>query len=87
MNKPPAAFPNPLMPTIVADTGAERPKTDTKMTYLNKKNIYEYICQKLRKIYEYETDMHKIYNLFVIQTNEQPQEKAASADTYQSVES
>ena len=87
MNKPPAAFPNPLMTTIVADTGAERPKTDTKMTYLKKKNIYEYICQKLRKIYEYETDMHKIYNLFVIQTNEQPQEKAASADTYQSVES
>ena len=41
------------------------------MTYLKKNYIYEDIHQKLRKKYVYETDMHKIYNLIVDQTNEQ----------------
>ena len=71
VNETPVALPNRLMPTIVTDTGATSSKIYTEMTYLKKKNIDESICQKLRKIDEYDTDMHKIYNLFVSQTNEQ----------------
>ena len=41
-------FPDPEMPTIT-ELGTERPKTDGEMTYLEKKNINEAICQKLRK--------------------------------------
>ena len=40
------------------------------MNYLEKKNTDEAICQKLRKKYVYETDIHKIYNIIVGQTNE-----------------
>ena len=40
------------------------------MTYLKKKNIDEAICQKLRKKDLYETDINKIYNLVMGQTNE-----------------
>ena len=58
------------MPTIT-ELGTERPKTDGEMTYLEKKNIDEAIRQKLRKKDVYESDMHKIYNLIVGQTNEQ----------------
>ena len=47
------------------------------MTYLEKNNIDEAIRQKLRKNYIYKSDMHKIYNLIVGQTNKQIQEKAA----------
>ena len=35
----------------------------------------------LRKNDVYESDIHKIYNLIVVQTNEQLQEKAASEAT------
>ena len=55
------------------------------MTYLNKNNIYESIHQNLRKKDVYESDMHKIYNLIVGQTNEQLKEKAASDATFQAV--
>ena len=77
-------FPDPDMPTIT-ELGTERPKTDGEMTYLEKKNINEAILQKLRKKDIYESDMHKIYNLIVGQTNEQLQEKAASDATFQAV--
>ena len=49
MAKTPTNLSNLDMPTIVTDTGAEHPKTDAKMTYLEKKNSYEAIYQKLRK--------------------------------------
>ena len=65
--------------------GTERPKTDGEMTYLEKNNIDEPIHQKLRKKDVYESDMQKIYNLIVGQTNEQLQEKAASDATFQAV--
>ena len=55
------------------------------MTYLEKNNIDEAIREKLRKKDVYELDMHKIYNLFVSQTNKQLQEKAASDATFQAV--
>ena len=72
------------MPTIT-ELGTELPKTYGEMTYLEKKNINEAIRQKLRKKDVYESDMHKIYNLVVGQTNEQLQEKAASDTTFQAV--
>ena len=56
------------MPTIT-DLGTELPKTDGEMTYLEKKNIDEAIHQNTRKKDVYKLDMHKIYNLIVIQTN------------------
>ena len=40
------------------------------MTYLKQKNIDKAICQKLRSKDVYETDMNKIYNLFVGHTND-----------------
>ena len=55
------------------------------MTYLEKKNINETIHQKLRKKDVYESDMHKIYNIIVGQTDEQLQEKAASDATFQAI--
>ena len=55
------------------------------MTYLEKNNIGEAIRQNLRKRDVYESDMHKIYNLIVGQTNKQIQEKAASDATFQAV--
>ena len=84
MTETAANFPDPEMPTIT-ELGTERPKTDGEMTYLEKKNIDEAIRQKLRKKDVYESDMHKIYNLIVGQTNEQLQEKAASDATFQAV--
>ena len=54
-----ANFTNPEMHTIT-DLGIKRPKTDGEMTYVEKNNINEAICQKLRKKYVYESDMHKI---------------------------
>ena len=54
------------------------------MNYL-KKHIDEAIFQNLRKKYVYESDMHKIYNLIVGQTNKQLQYKAASDATFQAV--
>ena len=55
------------------------------MTYLEKNYIDEAIREKLRKKDFYESDMQKIYNLFVSQTNEQLQEKSASDATFQAV--
>ena len=72
------------MPTIT-DFGTERPKIDGEMTYLEKNNINEAIRQKLRNKDFYKSDMHKIYNLIVCQTNEQLQEKAASGATFHAV--
>ena len=72
MTETAATFPNPEMPNIT-DFVTEPPKTDAEMTYLNKNNIYEAIHQNLRKKDVYKSEMHKIYNLFVGQTNEQLQ--------------
>ena len=55
------------------------------MTYLEKNNIDEVIRQNLRKKDVYKSDMHKIYNLIVGQTNKPLQEKAASDATFQAV--
>ena len=61
------------MPTIIPDTSAKRPKMHRKITYLEKNNIYKAIRKKLRKKDVYETDMHKIYNLIMGQTNKKSQ--------------
>ena len=84
MTETAANFPNPDMPTIT-ELGTERPKKDGEITYLEKKNINEAIRQTLRKKDVYKSDMHKIYNLIVGQTNEQLQKKAASDATFQAV--
>ena len=76
MTETAAKLPDPEMPTIT-ELGTERPKIDGEMTYIEKNNINEAIRQKLRKKDVYESDMHKIYNMIVGQTNEQIQEKAA----------
>ena len=55
------------------------------MTYIEKNNIDEAIFQKLRKKDVYKSDMHKIYNIIVGQTNEQLQEKAALYAIFQEV--
>ena len=55
------------------------------MTYLKKKITDEATFQKLRKKDVYESEMHKIYNIIIGQTNEQLQEKAASDATLQAV--
>ena len=77
-------FPDPEMYTDT-DLGIKRPKTDGDMTYLDKKINDEAIRQKLRKKDVYKSDMYKIYNLIVGQTNKQLQEKAASDATFQAV--
>ena len=61
----PATFPDPVMPTVIPDTGDECPKTYADMTYLKKMNISEGIIHKLRKKDVNETYMHKIYNLIM----------------------
>ena len=71
MTNTPETFFDPDMPKIIPDTGVNRPNRDTDMTYLKNKNIYEAIYQKLRKEYLHETNMHNIYNIIVVQTNEQ----------------
>ena len=81
MTETAANFKEPDMPTI-SDLGIERPKTDGEMTYLEKKNIDGATRQKLRKKDVYESDMRKICNLIVGQTNVQIQEKAASDATF-----
>ena len=85
MTNTPTTFPNPEIPTIITDTGVDRPNTDAEMAYLNKKNNYKSICQKLRKTYVYETDMRNIYDIIVGQTNEQLQDKTALDATLQAV--
>ena len=70
------------MPTIT-DLVTEFQKTDREITYLKNNNIDEAIRQNLRKKDFYKSNMHKIYNLMVVQTNEQLQEKAVSDATFQ----
>ena len=84
MTETAATLPNPDMPTIT-DLGTKRPKIEGEMTYLDKNNTDEAIHQKQRKNDVYESEMHKIYNLIVGQTNEQLQEKASSDATFQAV--
>ena len=57
------------------------------MSYPENKNIDEAIRQKMKESDVYETYMHKIYNIIVLQTNEQLQEKEASDTTLQAVKS
>ena len=78
-------FPNTEMPTIIPDKGIKRPKTETDVNYLENRSIDKAIRQKLRNKDMYETDLHKIYNLIVGQTNEKFQEKAAYDTTLQAV--
>ena len=73
MIETPSTFPDPYIPTIIPDMGTKCPKTDVNMTYLKKKRNNEAIRQKLRKKDVYETDMKKIYNLIVVQTNKKLQ--------------
>ena len=75
-------FPDPEMHNIT-DLGIERPKTDGDMTYLEKHNIDKAMCQNLRKKDVYKSDMQKIYNLILGQTNKQLKEKAALYATFQ----
>ena len=84
MTETSANFSDPDMPTIT-ELGTDRPKTDGEMTYLENKNIDEAIRQKLWKKDVYKSDMHKIYNMILGQTNEQLQDKAASDATFQAV--
>ena len=74
MTETPATFPDPVMLTIPY-LGIDHPKTVAEITYLEK-NIDEEIRQNMMKKDIYESDMHKIYNIIVGQTNEQLQEKA-----------
>ena len=43
------------------------------MTFLKNKNIEKAIHNKLSNKVVYETDRHNIYNIIVVQKNEQPQ--------------
>ena len=70
------------MPTIIPDTVFGHSNTYKEMTYLKNNNIYDAIRQKLRNKDVYETDMHKVFNIIVIQTNKQLQEKESSDDTF-----
>ena len=79
-----ATFPNPEMPTIT-DLVIELPKNIRRDGLSKKKNIGEAIRKNQRKKDVYQSDMHKIYNIIVGQTNEQIQEKAASDATFQTV--
>ena len=87
MTEKSATLPEPEMPKSIPDIGAEHPKKEGEMTYLENNNIDEDICQKLRKNDRYETDMQKIYNLIMGQTNKQLQVKAASHANLQAVKS
>ena len=68
MTETAATFTNPKIPTITYLV-TERPKEDSEMTYLDKKNINEATHQKLRNKDVYESDMHNLYNLIVVQTH------------------
>ena len=84
MTETAATFPNIDMP-IITDLGTERPKTDAEMTCLDKNNINEAIRQKLRNKDVYESDIQNIYNISVVQKNEQLQEKEVPDVTFQVV--
>ena len=44
MTKTPETFPELYIPTIISETGIKRPKTDTEMTYFEKKIIDKAVC-------------------------------------------
>ena len=73
------------MPTIIPDTGTERPKTDVEMAHHKNKSIDKSFCQKLRKKDVYKTDMHKTYNLILDQKKEQLHNNEAKDATFQAV--
>ena len=83
MAKTPSTSLDPEMQTIIPDTGVEHTKMDAEMAYLKKNNTGKAIRHKPRKKYVYETDMQNIYNIIVVQTNEQLQEKAELEATFQ----
>ena len=85
MNKTLDTFPDPDMPSIIPYMGADYPKTETEVTYPKKNNIDEAIHQKLSKKDVYKTDMNKIYNIILGQTNDKLQKKVASDSTFQAV--
>ena len=70
MTETAATFLDPEIPTIT-DLGTGRPKNIWRDDLPRKNNTDEAICPKLNKKDVYESDMHKIYNLIVVQTNEQ----------------
>ena len=72
MTDTPATFTDTEITTIT-DLVTEIPKIDSEMTYLWKKNINESIHQNMSNKDVYESYMHKIYNLIVVQTHEQLQ--------------
>ena len=55
------------------------------MNYIEKNNTDESIRQKLGNKDVYESDMHKIYNLIMGQTNKQLQEKAQLDAIFQAI--
>ena len=59
--------------------------TDTEIAYLKNNSIDEAIRQKPRKTDVYEIDMHKIYNIILVQTNKQLHEKVESDVTFQAL--
>ena len=69
MSETMANFPYIYITKTSPDTFMEHPKINSEITYLEKKNIYEVILQKLRKKDVYEPDMYKIYNLILGLTN------------------
>ena len=71
------------MTKTIAYMGVKHANMDAYMTYLENKNINEAICQKPRKNYVYEINMHNIYNIILDQTNKKLQDKAASEATLQ----
>ena len=85
MNKTLATLTDPEMPTITPDTIIEIPKMDVEITYLKNNNIDEAIHQKLSKKDLYKTDMHKIYNIILVQTNMQLQKKEELGANFQTI--
>ena len=85
MTETPETLPELEMPTIIMDTDINHPNTDTEMAYLKKKTINDSIHHKLRKKNVYETDMHSIYNIIVVQTNKKLQENATLDATFWAV--
>ena len=68
-----ATITGPDMPKIIPDTGTKSPNSEREMKFLEKQNIYKAIHQELGKKDVYETDVHKINNIILGQTNEKLQ--------------
>ena len=58
-----------MLSTIIPDTCVNYPRIDSDMTYLEKKNTNDPIRHTPKNKYMYETVIHKIYNIIVVQTN------------------